>query len=162
MNRFTDRVFMISGGARGLGEAPARRLVAEGGRVVIGDVLVEQGRRLAEELGPACTFQLLDVTSEHRYAACAHTRGKSAPGPAGPDETVGHQGKNRRAGVVSAQRRKPLHDWIRSSDGRWCGALDWHLRLILLCHKIRHDVNLSRFKGVRRTSPKSSSGTWRT
>ena len=68
MNRFTDRVFLISGGARGLGEAQARQLVAEGGRVVIGDVLVEQGRRLAAELGPACTFQLLDVTSELQWS----------------------------------------------------------------------------------------------
>ena len=67
MNRFTDRVFLISGGARGLGEAQARQLVAEGGRVVIGDVLVEQGRRLADQLGPACTFQLLDVTSELQW-----------------------------------------------------------------------------------------------
>ena len=67
MDRFTDRVFLISGGARGLGEAQARQLVAEGGQVVIGDVLVEQGRRLAAELGPACTFQQLDVTSEVQW-----------------------------------------------------------------------------------------------
>ena len=67
MTRFTARVFLISGGARGLGEAQARQLVAEGGRVVIGDVLVEQGRKLAAELGPACTFQLLDVTSESQW-----------------------------------------------------------------------------------------------
>ncbi len=67
MARFTDRVFLISGGARGLGEAQARRLVAEGGKVVVGDVLVEQGQRLAAELGDACTFQALDVTSEVQW-----------------------------------------------------------------------------------------------
>ena len=67
MDRFTDRVFLISGGARGLGEAQARQIVAEGGQVVIGDVLVEQGRRLAAELGPACTFHPLDVTSEEQW-----------------------------------------------------------------------------------------------
>ena len=64
MARFTDRVFLISGGARGLGAAQARRLVAEGGRVVIGDVLVQEGSKLAAELGDACTFKPLDVTSE--------------------------------------------------------------------------------------------------
>ena len=67
MARFTDRVFLISGGARGLGEAQSRRLVAEGGKVVIGDVLLEQGQRLAAELGDACVFQPLDVTSEAQW-----------------------------------------------------------------------------------------------
>ena len=68
MARFTDRVFLISGGARGLGAAQARRLVAEGGRVVIGDVLVQEGNKLAAELGDACTFKPLDVTSEAQWA----------------------------------------------------------------------------------------------
>ncbi len=68
MARFTDRIYLISGGARGLGEAQARGLVAEGGKVVIGDVLVEDGEKLARELGAACTFQPLDVTSEAQWA----------------------------------------------------------------------------------------------
>ncbi len=67
MTRFIDRVFLISGGARGLGEAQARGLVAEGAKVVIADVLVEQGRQLAADLGGACTFQELDVTSEAQW-----------------------------------------------------------------------------------------------
>lgn len=68
MARFTDRVYLISGGARGLGEAQARGLVAEGGKVVIADVLVQDGEKLARELGEACTFQHLDVTSEAQWA----------------------------------------------------------------------------------------------
>ncbi len=68
MARFTDRVYLISGGARGLGEAQARGLVAEGGRVVICDVLVEDGEKLARALGAACTFQPLDVTSQTQWA----------------------------------------------------------------------------------------------
>ncbi len=67
MARFSDRVFLISGGARGLGSAQARLLVAEGGKVVVGDVLVEEGGRLAGELGPACRFTTLDVTSESQW-----------------------------------------------------------------------------------------------
>ena len=62
MTRFKDKVFLISGGARGLGGAQACRIVAEGGRVVIGDVLNEEGSRLAASLGPPCTFVPLDVT----------------------------------------------------------------------------------------------------
>lgn len=79
MARFTDRVFLISGGARGLGSAQARQLVAEGGKVVIGDVLLEEGRKLAGELGPACTFLPLDVTSEAQWTeavAAAERLGK--------------------------------------------------------------------------------------
>jgi 3alpha(or 20beta)-hydroxysteroid dehydrogenase len=37
--RFAGRVFLLSGAARGLGGAQARRIVADGGSVVIGDVL---------------------------------------------------------------------------------------------------------------------------
>lgn len=73
MARFTDRVFLISGGARGLGEAQARGLVAEGGKVVIGDVLAEDGEKLARELGSACVFQRLDVTSEAQWAEAVAT-----------------------------------------------------------------------------------------
>ena len=68
MSRLTDRVFLISGGARGLGAAQARALVAEGAKVVIGDVLREEGQALARELGPACVFQPLDVTSEEQWS----------------------------------------------------------------------------------------------
>jgi 3alpha(or 20beta)-hydroxysteroid dehydrogenase len=67
MGRFDDRVFLLSGGARGLGSAQARALVAEGGRVVIGDVLAEEGAQLAAELGSACVFRILDVTNESHW-----------------------------------------------------------------------------------------------
>ena len=79
MARFTDRVFLISGGARGIGEAQARGLVAEGAKVIIGDVLVEEGQRLAAELGAACVFTHLDVTSEAAWSEAvtlAETIGK--------------------------------------------------------------------------------------
>lgn len=69
MNRFDNKVYLISGGARGLGGAQARGLVAEGARVVIGDVLDDAGRALAAELGAACTYQHLDVTDEAQWAA---------------------------------------------------------------------------------------------
>lgn len=69
MARFTGKVFLISGGARGLGEAQARQLAAEGGQVVIGDILHEEGRRLAADIGQACTFTALDVTSESQWSA---------------------------------------------------------------------------------------------
>lgn len=68
MARFNDKVFLISGGARGLGAAQARALVGEGAQVVIGDVLAEEGALLAAELGSACRFQNLDVSNESDWS----------------------------------------------------------------------------------------------
>ncbi len=51
-----------------MGAAHARRLVAEGARVVIGDVLKDEGRELAAELGSAAAFALLDVTEPASWA----------------------------------------------------------------------------------------------
>ncbi|NBT56732.1 MAG: SDR family NAD(P)-dependent oxidoreductase, partial [Betaproteobacteria bacterium] len=46
------RRVLVTGGARGLGEAFARALLAAGARVVISDVLHDRGAALAAELGP--------------------------------------------------------------------------------------------------------------
>jgi 3alpha(or 20beta)-hydroxysteroid dehydrogenase len=48
--RVQGKVALISGGARNIGGATARMLVAEGASVVIGDVLDEEGQALADEL----------------------------------------------------------------------------------------------------------------
>ena len=60
---------LISGGARNIGGASARMLVAEGAKVVIGDLLDEEGQALADELGDAARYVHLDVTSEDDWAA---------------------------------------------------------------------------------------------
>lgn len=62
--RVTGRTVIVTGAARGIGAACARRLVAEGARVVLADLLVEEGKQLAEELGEGAAFVELDVTSE--------------------------------------------------------------------------------------------------
>ena len=51
MGRVDGKVVLISGGARGMGAAHAEALVSEGARVVIGDVLDDDGQRVAEKLG---------------------------------------------------------------------------------------------------------------
>jgi NAD(P)-dependent dehydrogenase (short-subunit alcohol dehydrogenase family) len=63
MARFDDKVVLVSGWGRGQGAAEARLLVAQGAKVVIGDVLDNQGQALAVELGPAASFVRHDVTS---------------------------------------------------------------------------------------------------
>jgi 3alpha(or 20beta)-hydroxysteroid dehydrogenase len=73
MARFDGKVILISGGARGQGAAEARMLVAEGGRVVIGDILEAEGRHLAAELGKAAVFLHHDVTEEADWVEAVET-----------------------------------------------------------------------------------------
>ena len=70
MGRVDGKVALVSGGARGLGRAMAEELVAEGARVVIGDVLDDEARGHRRELGDGARAIDLDVTSE----AAAGTR----------------------------------------------------------------------------------------
>jgi 3alpha(or 20beta)-hydroxysteroid dehydrogenase len=64
MGRVDGKVAIVTGGARGMGEAFVRKLVAEGAKVVCADVLDEEGRALARTLGKSSLFVHLDVTSE--------------------------------------------------------------------------------------------------
>jgi 3alpha(or 20beta)-hydroxysteroid dehydrogenase len=65
--RLAGRVALVSGGSRGIGAAVVRSFVAEGARVVAGDVLVADGERLAAELGAAAHFAELDVRDESHW-----------------------------------------------------------------------------------------------
>ena len=50
MNRFENKVVVITGAAGGIGEATTRRIVSEGGKVVIADYSKERADELAAEL----------------------------------------------------------------------------------------------------------------
>jgi len=62
MGRFDGTVALVSGGARGMGAAHVRGLVTEGAKVVFGDILDDEGKTLAEELGEDVFYLHLDVT----------------------------------------------------------------------------------------------------
>lgn len=62
MARLNGKVALVSGGARGLGAAQSRLLVQEGAKVVLGDILEDEGMALATELGDNARFVRLDVT----------------------------------------------------------------------------------------------------
>lgn len=68
--RLEGKVAIVTGGSRGTGEATARRFVREGASVVLADILDEQGRKLAAELGDRSLYVHLDVTSEAEWARC--------------------------------------------------------------------------------------------
>jgi sorbose reductase len=61
MAQFDGKVLIVTGGARGIGEAVARGFVQRGGRVVLADIDAERGRALATEIGHAAVFQEADV-----------------------------------------------------------------------------------------------------
>jgi 3alpha(or 20beta)-hydroxysteroid dehydrogenase len=71
MGRVAEKVALISGAARGMGASHARLLVAEGAKVVIGDILDDEGKALADELGAAARYVHLDVTNPEQWTAAA-------------------------------------------------------------------------------------------
>ena len=69
MGRLDGKVALVSGGARGQGEAEVRRFVEEGASVVFGDVLDEPGETVAKELGDRAHYLHLDVRREDDWKA---------------------------------------------------------------------------------------------
>ena len=63
------QVVLVSGGARGQGEAEARLLAADGARVVVADVLDELGEDVAASLGDQAAYVHLDVRDADAWAA---------------------------------------------------------------------------------------------
>jgi len=64
----------VTGAARGTGAVTARLLVDEGARVVLADVLDDEGEKVAKQLGESALYQHLDVTSEADWQrAVEHT-----------------------------------------------------------------------------------------
>ena len=68
MTSLEGKVALVSGAARGQGEAEARLMVERGARVVLGDVLHDQGRQVAEDLGDRARYVPLDVTDPAAWA----------------------------------------------------------------------------------------------
>jgi NAD(P)-dependent dehydrogenase (short-subunit alcohol dehydrogenase family) len=92
------KVFIVTGGASGLGEGTARMLASKGGKVVIADMQVDKGEAVAQAIGGA--FVKCDVSSEsdaQAVVACATGLGKlmglvNCAGIAPAEKTVGKTG----------------------------------------------------------------------
>ena len=76
MGRLDGKVALISGGARGQGATEGRMMAQEGAKVVLGDILDEQGRAVEAEIraaGGAATYVHLNVTSESDWQSAVQT-----------------------------------------------------------------------------------------
>lgn len=81
MGKLDGRVVIITGAARGQGEQEARLFAAEGAKVLLGDVLDEQGAAVAKEMGEdRARYVRMDVSREEDWAAAVATA-KEAFGP---------------------------------------------------------------------------------
>ncbi|WP_460775695.1 SDR family oxidoreductase [Microbacterium sp. GXF7504] len=108
--RVAGKTILISGAARGMGAAHARRLVAEGARVALGDVLVEEAAALASELGEHRAFATrLDVTELDSWqGAVAETTARFGH----PDVLINNAGIYTRGNAEEAS----VGDWKRTID----------------------------------------------
>jgi 3alpha(or 20beta)-hydroxysteroid dehydrogenase len=106
MGCLDGRIAIVTGAARGQGAAAARLFVAEGARVVIGDVLDDLGKELAESLGAAATYRHLDVSSEDDWRAVVDEAVETL---GGVDVLVNNAGILRFAALPDM----PLEDYMR-------------------------------------------------
>ena len=69
VGRLDGKVAIVTGAARGTGEAIARLFVEEGARVVLGDVRDDAGEAVAKSLGDGAAYRHLDVSEPGDWAA---------------------------------------------------------------------------------------------
>jgi 3alpha(or 20beta)-hydroxysteroid dehydrogenase len=73
MGRLDGVVAIITGAARGQGEAEARLFVEEGAQVILGDILDDEGTAIADALGESGHYVRLDVTRQDDWSAAVST-----------------------------------------------------------------------------------------
>ena len=101
-----NNVFIVTGGASGLGGGTARMLAQAGGKVIIADLQADKGEALAKELGANARFVKCDVTSEADGQAAVGAATAMGPlrglvscaGIAIGEKTVGKDGPHALAG----------------------------------------------------------------
>jgi 3alpha(or 20beta)-hydroxysteroid dehydrogenase len=71
MGKLDESVIIVSGGSRGIGAQICRTLASEGAKVVVGDVLDDDGQSVAQEIGG--TYVHLDVTDPDSWTAAVAT-----------------------------------------------------------------------------------------
>jgi 3alpha(or 20beta)-hydroxysteroid dehydrogenase len=144
VGRVDRKVALISGGARGMGASHARLLVKEGAKVVIGDILDDEGKALADKLGGAARYVHLDVTQPDQWDAAVAT----ATGEFGKLDVLVNN-----AGIVALGRLKNF------DLGQWQKVIDVNLTGTFLGMRVAVEpmtaagggsiINVSSIEGLR-------------
>ncbi len=71
--RLKDRVVFLTGAANGMGESHARRVIAEGGYLLMTDIDAGAGAKLAAELGERAVFVEQDISDEAQWERAVAT-----------------------------------------------------------------------------------------
>jgi len=106
MGRLSDKVAIITGAARGQGAAEARLFASEGARVVVTDVLDDQGELIAKDLGDRAIYLHHDVTDEGDWRTVVEVT-RSTFGPV--DVLINNAGVFR----VAAMTETSLDEYLR-------------------------------------------------
>ena len=109
MGKLTGKIALVTGAASGIGRAITERFIADGARVIAGDIDPHGLESLEKEFGTAIVTQLCDVTQEDDVAQLC-TIGKSAFGKI--DIVVANAG----AGTYGLITELPLSEWKRIID----------------------------------------------
>ncbi len=111
--RFADRIVVLTGAGRGIGAATARRLVAEGAKVVVSDLDESVARETADAIGAAATAVACDVTDRASVESLVQT-------------TVDLHG--RVDGLVACAGVTRDNLVFRMTDDDWDTVIDTHLK----------------------------------
>lgn len=66
-DRLKGKVCIITGAAQGMGESTARLFASQGAKLALGDVNIEKGQAVADDIGGDTFFQKLDVSSDENW-----------------------------------------------------------------------------------------------
>jgi NAD(P)-dependent dehydrogenase (short-subunit alcohol dehydrogenase family) len=123
--RFASKICFVTGAASGMGAATARRLVQEGGTVVLADVDEVKGREVARSIGAAASFVHLDVRDEASVRAAV-------------DSVMKRHGRLDCAANVAGRSQDP-GALVTDADSLWDDLMAVNARGLLWC--LRHEAS---------------------
>lgn len=145
MHRVKDKIALITGGSRGIGAATARLLASEGAKIIIADILVEEGEALALALGGK--FFELDVSREDQWKLLA----KEVQNLYGRLDILFNN-----AGIIGISETKVPQDPEHTSLGAWHHVHQVNLDSVFLGCK--YGIGLMKEKGGSIINMSSRSG----